>query len=792
MRIVWCAAVLAMASVAAAQSAPRDTVDGRVLNGAAPAAGIRVHLVRSCDASPTRRADTTQTTGAGGSFAFKAVEPGRCFVVKAEDAKGHIAAQTAEFELAGGNHHSVTLNISPAEEADKYKWLEDVSGERSMAWVRAENERSAKILEADPRFRQYDAEALKIAEDPRRLPYPELRGDKVYNFWRDKEHVHGLLRRTTMEDYLSPEPKWETVIDFDALGRRDGQKWVSHGLTCLYPGDGICMVSLSAGGEDADTEREFDLKTNTWVKGGFELDRSKQGAEWVDKDTLLVARDWGAGTMTTSGYPFVVKEWKRGTPLSEAKEIYRGKPTDMSVGAVVLHDAQGDQLVTIHRFLTFFTSEEWVKTPAGLKKLGIPEKAGLAGLIDGQVLIVTRQEWKPEGAAKAFAQGSLLAVKLKDVLRDPEHLKPEVVFAPTKEEFLDGQAATHDRLIVTTLDHVQGRAYVYAPGAHGWTRQRLDVPDNMTVDVVTASRQNDRFFLSTAGFLTPTTLWMGDAAAGTGLTATKTAPTLFDASNDVVEQMEAVSKDGTKVPYFIVHPKAMKLDGNNPTVLDAYGGFEVSETPSYSGNIGKLWLEKGGVFVIANIRGGGEFGPAWHEAGLNVNRQRIYNDFAAVAEDLMKRKITRPEKLGIMGGSNGGLLMGVEFEQHPNYWNAVVIQVPLLDMIGFEHIAAGASWVGEYGSVTVPEQRAFLESISPYQNLRPDVKYPEPLIFTTTKDDRVGPQHARKFAAKMEEYQLPFYYDEIIEGGHAAGADLAEEAKTWALTYVYLARKLMN
>jgi prolyl oligopeptidase len=338
---------------------------------------------------------------------------------------------------------------------------------------------------------------------------------------------------------------------------------------------------------------------------------------------------------------------------------------------------------------------------------------------------------------------------------------------------------------------VQGRAYIYTPTLTGWSHHELPIPANVSVNIASTSDASDDFFLGVAGFLTPPSLYLGDAAAGT-LSLEKTEPAQFDASHDVVEQFEATSKDGTKVPYFIVHPRDLKDDGTNPVLLDAYGGFQISLTPDYSAYRGKLWLERGGTYVVANIRGGGEFGPAWHEAGLKTHRQRIYDDFAAVGEDLIARRITSPQHLGIIGGSNGGLLMGVEMTQHPDLWNAIVIQVPLLDMLRYEHIDAGASWVGEYGTVSDPAERAFLAGISPYNQLKPGVKYPEPFIFTTTKDDRVGPQHARKFAAKMEEYNEPFLYDEIIEGGHAAGANLTEQAHTWALTYTYLTSKLMG
>ncbi len=676
-----------------------------------------------------------------------------------------------------------------ADTADKYTWLEDVSGNRSMNWVKAENARTAAVLEKDPHFAPDFAAALKVAEDPNRLPLPELRGGMIYNNWRDAKNPRGLLRRTTVDDYQTANPHWQNVLHFDALGATEKVGWVNHGLDCLYPGDRLCFVNLSAGGEDATTLREFDLQIGQFVPGGLVLPHGKQNASWLDRDTLLVERDWGPGTMTTSGYPFIVKQWKRGTPLDSATEVFRGAATDEDAGARVLHDAQGDVVKLFVRNLTFFESQTSIRTPRGIERLPLPAKAQVTDVLAGHLLVELREDWTPAPDAKPLRQGSLLALRLADVLRDPAHLHPAPIFEPSAQEFLQEAATTRDRLIVTTLEHVQGRAYVYTPAVSGWTRERLPVPENSTVDIASTSNTDSKFFLHITGSLTPPSVLLGDATTA-HLQLAKSQPALFDTKNDTVDQYEATSKDGTKVPYFVVHSKSMKLDGSNPTLLNAYGGFEVSMTPSYSAYDGKLWLEHGGVFVLANIRGGGEFGPAWHEAGLNVHRQRIYDDFAAVGQDLVARKITSPEHLGIIGGSNGGLLMGVEMEQHPALWHAVVIQVPLLDMLGFEHIAAGASWVGEYGSVSNPEQRAFLARISPYNNLRPGIAYPEPLIFTTTKDDRVGPQHARKFAAKMEEFHLPFFYDEITEGGHGAGADLKQEARTYALTYTYLARKL--
>jgi prolyl oligopeptidase len=678
------------------------------------------------------------------------------------------------------------------EQSDKYQWLEDVSGEKPMAWVNEENARSAKVLQTDPRYAELAQTALKVLESPVRLPTPDFHEGEIYNTWQDAEHVRGILRKTSLDSYLTSQPDWHTVIDYDDLATKDNQKWVQKGINCLYPGNNLCLVSLSDGGEDANTQREFDLKTGEFVKNGFVLPASKQDVAWVDKDTLLVARNWGDGTMTQSGYPFVVKLWKRGQSLDQAKEVYRGTQTDVQVAPFTINDGQGHTAVLINRGVNFFESEISFYTSGVTKKIFVPGKCQLHGMLDGQIFVELNEDWKPKGLSTTFPQGSLIALSLEAIRKDPVHLKPTVVFTPTPQEFFQDAATTKNHLLITTLDHVQGRAYIYTHDANNtWTRKKLDVPDNLSVEIATANSSDDKFFVQTTGFLTPSSLLLGDAGSA-GLKSAKTLPAQFDASNLIVEQLEATSKDGTKVPYFLVRHKDIKLDGSNPTLMNAYGGFQVSMTPLYNPVLGKLWLERGGTFVLANIRGGGEFGPAWHEAGLKTHRQRIYDDFASVGQDLFARKITSPRRLGIVGGSNGGLLMGVEFTQHPEMWNAVVIQVPLLDMLRYEHIAAGASWVGEYGTITIPEERKFLASISPYNQLNPDTKYPEPLIFTTTKDDRVGPVHARKFAARLEEFHKPFFYDEIIEGGHAPGANLKEQANTRAEQYTYLTRKLMD
>jgi prolyl oligopeptidase len=683
---------------------------------------------------------------------------------------------------------------SSTEQPDKYTWLEDIHGERQLAWVKAENERTATVLEKDSHFAPLEAEALKVRESPDRLPRPEFRNGMVYNTWRDAEHVRGIVRRTTLKDYLTADPKWETVLDYDALSKADKQSWVGEGLMCLEPENDLCLVGLSAGGEDANTLREMDLKTAKFVPDGFVLPRGKQSVAWVDKETLLIARDWGPGTMSEAGYPITIRRWKRGQPLQSAQEVFRGDIKDNGYGddPFVLVDGHGHRAVLVQRSLSTFAHENYLLLPDGAKKLALPLKARITGLVNAQLLVTLDEDWTPQGQTTKLGAGSVLALELAAVEKDQLQLKPAVVFAPSAQEFAQWSITTKNHMILATLDNVQQRAYVYTVGSDGnWTRERLPVPDNLTIKSAAASRTDDLFFLGVEGFLTPPSLWLGDAANGSFAPAKSQKPQ-FDTSNDVVEQLEATSKDGTKVPYFVVHRKDMRLDGSNPTLLTAYGGFQVANTPSYSPVVGKLWLEHGGVYVLANIRGGGEFGPAWHEAGLKTHRQRIYDDFYAVAQDLVARKITSSRRLGIIGGSNGGLLMGVEFTQHPEMWGAVVIQVPLLDMLGFEHLSAGASWVGEYGSTSVPQERAFLASISPYNQLRRDVNYPEPLIFTTTKDDRVGPVHARKFAARLEEFHKPFFYDEITEGGHGEGADNKQAARTDAEYFTYLMMKLMN
>jgi prolyl oligopeptidase len=705
----------------------------------------------------------------------------------------------AETPVTDIHAHAPAAEAAPgdaSDAADPYIWLEDVHGAKPLAWAEAENARSLAVLKGDPRYATLHADALKIVNATDRIPMPEQVGEAVFNFWQDPTHVRGIWRRTTPASYATATPAWETVIDLDALSTAEKKNWVWHGVNCPPPDYRRCLVGLSDGGEDADTLREFDLKTRSFVDGGFVLPRSKQSVDWLDDDTLIVARDWGPGTMTASSYPFVVKTLKRGQSLDQATEVFRGKPDDVAVNPTVLHDGQGHKVVLIVRATDFFHSEVFWLSPKGLVRLNLPQKIDLHGLLNGKLVFSPLEEWVYEQQgipAATFEPGSIVAIAPEELTPDAprEVVESHLVFQPGPRQSVEQATVTANRIVATIYDNVRGSLSAFEDKDDRWVRSPLPVAANSSVSIASASQTGDDIYYSVENFLAPTHLFAASAAGGAAADI-KDMPARFDASNDAVEQYEATSSDGTKIPYFVVHPKGMKLDGSNPTILYAYGGFQVSMLPSYGAATGKLWLEHGGVYVLANIRGGGEFGPAWHEAGLKTHRQLVYDDFAAVAKDLIARKITSPRRLGIQGGSNGGLLMGVEFVQHPELWRAVDIQVPLLDMLRIGHLGAGASWAGEYGDLDDPAVRAFWEKTSPYQNLKAGVAYPEPFFVTATSDDRVTPVHARKMAARMKELGLPYLFFENTNGGHSASANLQERAERVALEFTYFTRKLMD
>jgi prolyl oligopeptidase len=685
----------------------------------------------------------------------------------------------------------VLLMGAAAPDDDPYVWMEEIEGPRALEWAKAENARSLPQLQNDPRYAGLYADALQIATAKDRIPAVAFAGDGgLWDYWQDADHVRGVWRKTTVESYRSGDPQWRTILDLDALAKAENANWVWKGADCLPPDDRLCLVSLSDGGKDAVEVREFDTEAGAFVEGGFRLPEGKHRFDWIDEDTLLVVTEWEEGDVTTSGYPFIAKLLKRGQALADAKQVFTGQKSDGGYGvqSIVLREPDGAvKAVVIQRPLDTFNAEYYLLSGDRPLRLDLPRKSSLQGYLDGRVLVSLEEDW----AAKGMKEGDLVDFDLAAFKRKPGDLTPSLVVRPTETQSIEQVATTRTRLVVALFDNVKGQVLSYRRVRGAWTAQKLDLPADSTIHVGSAADRDDRLILNVTSFLTPSSQWLADAAGGEAAQL-RTLPARFDAARFVTEQHWATSKDGTKVPYFVVRPKDMKLDGSNPTLLYAYGGFLVSQTPAYAATVGKLWLEKGGVYVVANIRGGGEFGPRWHNAGLKLNRMRVYEDFFAVSEDLIARKITSPKKLGIMGGSNGGLLMGVALTRRPELYNAVVIQVPLFDMIGYDHIGAGSSWIGEYGDPKVPEERAMLMSYSPYQNLKPGQPYPRVFIETSTKDDRVHPAHARKAAARLKEYGYDYLYYENMDGGHAAAANLNERAMRQALEYTYLMQRLMD
>ncbi|HEX8214010.1 MAG TPA: prolyl oligopeptidase family serine peptidase [Allosphingosinicella sp.] len=694
-----------------------------------------------------------------------------------------ILAMAAAASLAGAQ--------TAASGEDPFVWLEEIEGEKALDWARAENVKTLGVLEKDPRFATFQAQALEILQAQDRIPFVSIQPNGLYNFWQDQTHVRGIWRRTNMETYRTQNPTWETVLDIDALAKAEGANWVFQGANCLEPEYKRCLVVLSNGGKDANAIREFDTVTKRFVEGGFNLPESKQSVSWIDEDTLLVARDWGPGTMTKSGYAFVVKELKRGQPLDQAREVFRGTPDDVWTWPVVVRDNQG----VVHgigavRGTSFFESEYTMLTDRGPVKLPLPKKASPGGIIDGRLLMSIREDWAP-APGRNFKSGSLVSYDLEEWKRDPSKAMPSLVFEPGPRQTLGGVATTKNQLILTILDNVRGKAFAMNHANGAWTQRPIDLPKNSTIGVAAASDVDDRAMFTVTDYLTPTTLSLYDAASGR-MEQIKASPARFDPSRHVIEQFDATSKDGTKIPYFLVRPKGMKKNGSTPTLLYGYGGFQNALVPNYSGTMGKLWLEQGNAYVVANLRGGGEFGPTWHQAAQGANKQRTWDDYIAVAEDLVKRRITSPRRLGVVGGSQGGLLVGTAITQRPDLFNAAIVQVPLFDMLRYHKLGAGASWVGEYGDPEKPEQAAWIKAYSPYQKLVKGKKYPTPFFLTSTKDDRVHPAHGRKAAARVAALGQPYYYYENIDGGHSAAANLKETARRLALEYTYATKQLVD
>jgi len=674
---------------------------------------------------------------------------------------------------------------TPMPQTDPFLWLEDVSGERALTWVRERNAASTQALTENDLFRELQARTLAILDSTARIPYVTQRGGYYYNYWQDADNPRGIWRRTTFAEYHKDDPEWDVVLDVDELGKQENENWVWKSVTFLRPERKRALISLSRGGADAVVVREFDMETREFVADGFVLPEAKTMISWRDRDSVFVATDFGPGSLTSSGYPRTARLWRRGTPLESAITIAEGKPDDVFLTAS-RDQTPGFQRDLVFRGMTFYTNELFLLRGDEQVKIDKPDSAN-ASIHREWLLIELRDAW--EIGDTAHPAGALLACKLDDFLAGAREF--DVLFQPTERSSLAGFSPTRNHLLLNVLDNVRNRIFVLTHTADGWQREILPgLPEFGTVGAnAVDSDESDDYFLTITDYLTPTSLWhgtIGDAPPA----RLKSLPEFFDADGLAVQQREAISADGTRIPYFLVARRDLVRDGSNPTLLYGYGGFEVSLTPNYSATVGASWLERGGVFAVANIRGGGEFGPKWHQAALRQHRNRCYEDFAAVGQALIDDRTTSREHLGVQGGSNGGLLVGNMLTTYPELLGAVVCQVPLLDMLRYDKLLAGASWTGEYGDPDDPDQARWLVNYSPYHNVAKEKDYPPVLFTTSTRDDRVHPGHARKMMARMMESDHDALYYENIEGGHGGAADNKQAAFMSALAYTFLWREL--
>ena len=694
---------------------------------------------------------------------------------------------------------------------DPYLWLEEIESGRALSWVRGQNERSLTELENDPRFEALYDEALTVLTSDSRLPLGAIRNGAVYNFWQDEDHVRGLWRRAPIDGYLENEPQWETLIDFDQLAEVEGENWIHGDIVCLSPDYQHCMIEMSRGGKDAADWREFDVETKSFVEGGFVVPEAKSWLAWRDKDTLLIGTDWGEGSLTESGYPREIRRWTRGQEMAEAETVMTVSPTDVWATPIVEQDGEIAHEIVL-RGPSFFEREYHYLSAGGEHTiLPLPLNADLEGVLDGWAIFTLREDWTFQD--ETFAQGSIVAYSLLNEIAKKKIVaaggKPlfsrggevaKLVFAPSRTQSVEAVAIGASNIIVQYLDDVSGKAARFSRKKNGdWKSKELKLPENGVVSIVSAGGGTDEAMLTFGAMTTPDTLY--HVSEKNKVEKIIETPAFFDASGIVVEQRFATSTDGEKVPYFVMGKEDVLREGNAPTIQYGYGGFLASILPVYyeeparpqhGALAGLMWVERGGVMVLSNIRGGSEYGPRWHQAALKENRQIAFDDFIAISEALIETGVTTPEKLGIVGRSNGGLLMGAVMTQRPDLYAAVDIGVPLFDMKRYDKLLAGASWVGEYGDPDIPEEWAYISAYSPYQKLEAEADYPKVLFYTSTKDDRVHPGHARKAAAKLEDLGYDFYYYENIEGGHGGTANQKQLARRTAIEYVYFVRQLMG
>jgi prolyl oligopeptidase len=677
----------------------------------------------------------------------------------------------------------VATACSPSDKADDpYLWLEEIEGQEALAWVEEQNADSLGYLEELPTFNDFYERNLLIYNSDERVAAPRLLGAFVYNYWRDADNKRGLWRRTTLDIYVSGEVAWDVVLDLDDLAESEGEDWVWKGSTCLRPDYRRCLLRLSRGGADAVVVREFDTESQAFVDDGFFVAEAKTQLSWIDEDTVFVGSDFGDDSLTDSGYARTSRIWSRGTPVEEAREVFAGEQADVAVS--VYRSWDGDESYdVVHRTPSFFTAKRYLYADDGEHKaIDIPDDSTFYGLFRGQMLLELKSDWQPGNST--YAQGTLMSIDFDSFMDGGRDF--DVVYVPSERSAIKRGSllTTRDYLIVNKLEDVSGKLTRYEFVDGDWVGEEIEAKALGSISLVTSSDDSNVFFYNYEGFLRPDTLYVANDG-GRSVEPLFALPSFFDVDGMRVEQHFATSKDGTQIPYFLVLPKDFEANGDTPTLMYGYGGFQISRTPNYSATVGHAWLERGGAYVMANIRGGGEYGPRWHHAALKENRQRAYDDMAAIAEDLIERQVTSAEHLGVQGGSNGGLLTGVMLTQRPDLWGAVIVQVPLLDMKRFNHLLAGASWMAEYGDPDTDDWE-FIREYSPYHNIDPDVVYPKAFFTTSTRDDRVHPAHARKMVARMREYGHDLYYYENTVGGHAGASDNTQAARLQSLIYSYL------
>ncbi len=682
----------------------------------------------------------------------------------------------------------VVLAAAPA--ADPYLWLEDIEGTRALTQVKAWNVETEALLTKDWRYEQDRARAKAILDDKAQIADADaVLGDRVTNLWRDAKNPRGLWRIAALDGYAAGKPRWRTLIDVDALGKAEGKSWVWHGASCLEPDYARCLVRLSPGGTDAQVVREFDMTTGRFVDDGFVLPAAKSDVAWVDRDTLLVTTDWGPGSLTTSGYPRIAKLWKRGTPLATATTVHESPATAVEVSAASFVDADRRwPVVSVGH--TFFERELLVQDTRGrFVPLGLPKGADVVDVIGGRAVA------KLNEAADGFPAGALVAWSLPEIVAG-RHPKGELVMVPGERQAIEEVSASDGVLWVKLLDDVSGRLVGLRRQADGrWAPTPVALPDNSTLHLGATAGQRNAAFVTVEGMLTPPTLFL--VRADEAPRAVQALPARFDATKYQVVQRFATSRDGTRVPYFLVTKKGATAPA--PALIHAYGGFRSAQTPTYltgqpyrAGPLALFWVEQGGAYVLANLRGGGEYGPRWHRAGLREKRQNVFDDLHAVGDDLVRTGVSARRRIAISGRSNGGLLVGVAMQQRPDLYGAVIAGSPLEDMQRYAQLSAGASWIDEYGDPEKPADWAFIRKYSPYHNVKVGVRYPPVFFYLSTKDDRVHPGHARKLAALLKQNGNRVYFHEYLEGGHSVGADHAEDARRAALLDAFLRRELMG